>query len=62
MEPVDDNVGALVTVVVGAVVLVPAPVAESVTVDRFGAVMDIDPAVVDDVWVFVFVFAFALVV
>lgn len=48
MEFVDDNVGASETVVVGAVVLVPESVAPgvSVTVDRFGAVMDTDPALV----------------
>lgn len=47
-EFVDDNVGASVTVVVGAVVLVPESVAPgvSVTVDKFGAVMDMDPALV----------------
>lgn len=48
MEFVDDNVGASETAVVGAVVLVPELVAPgvSVTVDRFGAVMDTDPAFV----------------
>jgi hypothetical protein len=46
IEPVEDNVGASVTVVVGAVVLVPESVMpESVADDRFGrSVIDIDPA------------------
>lgn len=47
-EFVDDSVGAFVTVVVGAVVLVPESVAPgvSVTVERFGTVKDTDPALV----------------
>jgi hypothetical protein len=44
-DPVDDSVGASVTVVVGAVVLVPESVPESVEEDRLGrSVMDVDPA------------------